>query len=115
MCLSSNVHTGTVASLEDHPFPHFLRAGFRVTLNTDNRLMSGVTLTDEYLLAHRTFGLTLTELERVTANAINAAFHPYWERRRILHARIEPGFAAARAEALAAGLDPGPPLGGEDA
>lgn len=115
MCLSSNVHTGTVPSLEEHPFPHFLRAGFRVTLNTDNRLMSGVTLTDEYLLAHRAFGLTLTELERVTANAINAAFHPYWERRRILHARIEPGFAAARAEALAAGLDPGPPLGSEDA
>lgn len=115
MCLSSNVHTGTVPTLEEHPFPHFLRAGFRVTLNTDNRLMSGVTLTDEYLLAHRAFGLTLTELERVTANAINAAFHPYWERRRILHARIEPGFAAARAEALAAGLDPGPPLGSEDA
>jgi len=115
LCLSSNVHTGTVPSLEEHPFPHLLRAGFRVTLNTDNRLMSGVTLTDEYLLAHRTFDLTLTELERVTANAINAAFHPYWERRRILHERIEPGFEQAREEAEAAGLDPGPPLGRSEA
>ena len=97
------------------PFPHLLRAGFRVTLNTDNRLMSGVTLTDEYLLAHRTFDLTLTELERVTANAINAAFHPYWDRRRILHERIEPGFEQAREEAEAAGLDPGPPLGRSEA
>lgn len=110
MCLSSNVQTGAVPDLASHPFPHFLREGFRVTINTDNRLMSGTTMTDEYLLAHQEYGLSLSELERLAVNGINAAFHDYWERRRILHERIEPGYATARRELADLGLDPGPSL-----
>src|SRR6187397_3428821 len=53
ICLTSNVQTRAAASLESHPLPEYLRRGLNVVLNTDNRLMSGVTLTDEYLLASR--------------------------------------------------------------
>jgi adenosine deaminase len=110
MCLSSNVHTGAVPDLASHPFPHFLREGFRVTINTDNRLMSGTTMTQEYLLAHQEYGLSLSELERLAVNGINAAFHDYWERRRILHERIAPGYAIAREELAELGMEAGPSL-----
>ena len=110
MCLSSNVQTGAVPDLASHPFPHFLREGFRVTINTDNRLMSNTTMTKEYGIAHREYGLNLAELERLAVNGINSAFHDYWERRRILHERIEPGYAAARAELEKLGIESGHPL-----
>lgn len=97
-CLQSNVHTGAVATLEDHPFPYFLREGYRVTLNTDNRLMSHTTMTDEFRVAVDTFGCTLRDLERVTVNAMNAAFFPYAERHRIIDERIEPVYFALRDE-----------------
>src|SRR6266850_3541185 len=69
-CLTSNVHTCAVPSLEEHPFAIFYRYKFRVTLNTDNRLMSAITLTDEYRTAAKTFGLNLADLERITINTI---------------------------------------------
>ncbi|MEM9799719.1 MAG: adenosine deaminase [Planctomycetota bacterium] len=97
-CLQSNVHTGAVATLADHPFPYFLREGYRVTLNTDNRLMSHTTMTDEFRVAVEHFGCDLADLERVTVNAMNAAFYPYADRHRILHERIEPGYRALRAD-----------------
>ena len=55
ICLTSNVHTGAVNSIDEHPFGIFYRYKFRVTLNTDDRLMSGITLTDEYLYCGRAF------------------------------------------------------------
>src|SRR6266481_2455581 len=58
ICLTSNIHTGAVQKLEEHPFDIFHKYRFRVTLNTDNRLMSGITLTDEYQTAAKVFGLT---------------------------------------------------------
>ncbi len=94
MCLSSNVHTGATASLADHPFPHFLRLGYRVTLNTDNRLMSRTTLTDEYALAVEHFGCSLEELERIALNSMRSAFSPYFDRIRIIEERVRPGYAA---------------------
>ncbi len=96
ICLSSNVHTGACERIESHPFPIFLRSGFRVSLNTDNRLMSHTTLSAEYLLAVKTFGLDITDLERLSVNAMNAAFYPYAERKRVVLERILPGFAKAR-------------------
>ena len=80
MCLSSNVHTHTVASLPEHPFRTYLRAGVAVTLNTDSRLVDGITLTDEYFAAHTVLGLTREELARVTLNACESAFLPEFER-----------------------------------
>ena len=59
ICLSSNVQTGAVASLDEHPFRYLLRHNFRITLNTDNRLMSGTTCTEEHWLAHQHFGVDL--------------------------------------------------------
>jgi len=96
ICLSSNVHTGACARIEDHPFPYFLSHGYRVTLNTDNRLMSNTTLSKEFALAVATFGLELKDLERLTVNAMNAAFYPYAERKRVVHERILPVYQKLR-------------------
>src|SRR5579871_2691447 len=80
ICLTSNVQTGAVRSLEEHPFGYFFKYRFRVTLNTDNRLMSGITLTDEYRTAADMFGLNMTDLERITINGMKSAFAPYKQR-----------------------------------
>ena len=97
-CLQSNLHTGAVKSIKEHPFPYLLRQGYRVTLNTDNRLMSHTTMTDEFRVAVEQFGCTLDDLERVTVNAMNAAFFPYAERHRIIDERIAPAYAALKQE-----------------
>jgi adenosine deaminase len=99
MCLSSNVHTGAVDSLKNHPFPLYFRRGFRVTLNTDDRLMSGISLTSEFELAVREFGLTLDDLEKITINSIKSAFIPFDERLRLIYNVIKPGYQAVRAAA----------------
>ncbi len=101
ICLSSNVHTGAAPSIEKHPFGLYFEQKFRVTLNTDNRLMSRTTQTAELLAAHRAFGLTLGDLEKLTINAMKSAFIPYDRRCDIIYNRIKPGFKAA-AERLAA-------------
>lgn len=97
VCLSSNVHTGAVKRIELHPFQYFLREGYRVTLNTDNRLMSRTSMTDELMVAVEEFGCTLDDLERITVNGMKAAFHPYAGRRKTIEERILPGYAEARA------------------
>lgn len=97
MCLTSNVHTGAVKSLEEHPFGVYYRYKFRVTLNTDDRLMSNITLTDEYHTAVATFGLTVEELEKITINAMKSAFIPYKQRIRIIYDILKPGYAKAKA------------------
>jgi len=92
-CLTSNVHTAAVRSVEEHPFAIFYRYKFRVTLNTDNRLMSAITLSDEYRTAARIFNLDIDDLERITVNAMKSAFIPYRERTALIHEVIRPGFA----------------------
>jgi adenosine deaminase len=101
VCLSSNVHTGAAGSLEGHPFPHYFRKGFRVTLNTDNRLMSRTTMTDECMLAVEHFGLSLEELEKLAINGMKSAFAHYDERIRVIFERIKPGYAKLREELAA--------------
>jgi adenosine deaminase len=88
MCLTSNLHTHAVASIEEHPFKQYLDRGVVVTLNTDGRLVDGVTLTDEYFLAHSALGLTRPELARVTLNACESAFLPEYERVALI-ARVQ--------------------------
>jgi len=80
MCLTSNVHTHTVPSLAEHPFKRYLDRGVIVTLNTDGRLMDGVSLTDEYFTAQSVLGLTKADLARVTLNACESAFLPDFEK-----------------------------------
>jgi adenosine deaminase len=96
ICLTSNLHTGAVPSILEHPFDIYFRYRFRVMLNTDDRLMSNITLTDEYALAAQTFHLTMDDLEKLTINAMKSAFVPYKERIRIIYDVLKPGFVRAR-------------------
>ena len=96
ICLTSNVHTGAVKSLPEHPFAMFYRYKFRLSLNTDDRLMSNITLTDEYNTAAETFGLKLEDLEKLAINAMKSAFVPYKQRIAIIYDILKPGFAKAK-------------------
>src|SRR5881227_4306405 len=80
MCLTSNVHTHTVATIAQHPLKRYLDRGVVVTLNTDGRLVDGVSLTDEYFLAHTVGGLAQEDLARVVLNACESAFLPEFEK-----------------------------------
>ena len=100
MCLLSNLHTGACPSLEEHPFATFFRRGFRVCLNTDDRLMSDTTMTKETTLATEMFNLSLAELEKLSLNAMKSAFAPFDKRLRIIFDTIKPEFAKVRAGLL---------------
>jgi adenosine deaminase len=100
MCPSSNVQTGAVTSIERHPLRLLRQLQFRVTVNTDNRLMSQVSLSSEFELLAREFGYGLADVEWLTINAMKSAFAPFDERLRLINTIIKPGFAAARAESL---------------
>jgi len=80
MCLTSNLHTHTVSALAEHPFKRYLDRGVVVTLNTDGRLVDGVSLSDEYFLAHAQGGLAREDLARVVLNACESAFLPEFEK-----------------------------------
>jgi adenosine deaminase len=101
ICLLSNVHTGATPSLEQHPFKILYQEKFRVTLNTDNRLMSNTTMTREFTAAAETFGLTLDDFERITINAMKSSFLPYDQRLEVIYKKLKPGYARVR-ESLAA-------------
>jgi adenosine deaminase len=84
ICLISNVHTGAAASLVEHPFKILFQEKFRVTLNTDNRLMSDTNMVKEFQAAAETFGLGVDDFEKITINAMKSAFVPYTERCQII-------------------------------
>lgn len=96
ICLLSNVHTGATPSLEQHPFKIFYQKKFRVTLNTDNRLMSNTTMTQEFEAAAETFGLTLDDFEKITINAMKSAFLPYGRRCDLIYNTLKPGYVRIR-------------------
>ena len=96
ICLLSNVHTGAARSLSEHPFKIFFQEKFRVTLNTDNRLMSDTTMTREFEAAQDTFGLSLENFEKITINAMKSAFLPYGQRCDFIYSVIKPGYAKVR-------------------
>jgi adenosine deaminase len=93
---SSNVQTGAYPSLAEHPVDRLHRLGFAVTLNTDNRLMSGVSLTSEFTDVAATFGWTWDDVRTVTERALAVAFVPDEERARLLDEVVRPGYAALR-------------------
>jgi adenosine deaminase len=96
MCLFSNLHTGACKNLEEHPFGLFFRNGFRVCLNTDDRLMSDTTMTKETELATRLFDLSLADLERLNMNAMKSAFAHFDQRVDLVFNSIKTGYAALR-------------------
>jgi adenosine deaminase len=96
ICLISNVHTGAARSLAEHPFGIFFKEKFRVTLNTDNRLMSDTNMSKEFEAARDTFRLTLDDFEKITINAMKSAFLPYDKRIDFIYSVIKPGYAKVR-------------------
>ncbi|MBK8248630.1 MAG: adenosine deaminase [Gemmatimonadetes bacterium] len=89
ICLTSNVQTHATSSYAAHPLQRYMEQGMRVVLNTDNRLMSGVNLVDEYEVAARTFGLGFDELAGLALNGFDAAFLPEADRARLRAAAVE--------------------------
>jgi adenosine deaminase len=100
MCPTSNVNTGAAPSIAEHPLGLLRRLRFRVTVNTDNRLMSGVNLTDEFIKLSEAFGYDLDDMEWLTLNAMKSAFWPFEQRLRIINEQIKPGYAKLRAAHL---------------
>ncbi len=96
LCPSSNVQTGAVASLDEHPFDLLARLRFRVTVNTDNRLMSATTMSEEMVRLATTFGYGWDDLERFTINAMKSAFIPFPDRLRVIEEVVKPGYARLR-------------------
>jgi adenosine deaminase len=93
VCPTSNVHTAAAPSIAEHPFGLLHRLGFRVTVNTDNRLMSGVTLSGELAALDAAFDLGLAGLEALQVAAAESLFAPVDDRRRLVAEVIRPGFA----------------------
>lgn len=100
MCPTSNVHTGAVRTLAEHPIELLRRLRFRVTLNTDNRLMSGVTMTSEMAALCRVFRWGFADLEWLTLNAMKSAFYAFDHRLALIDGVIKPRYAALTAEAV---------------
>jgi adenosine deaminase len=93
LCPSSNVQTGAVNSIAEHPFDLLARARFRVTVNTDNRLMSDTFMSREMHRLVEAFGYGWSDLERFTINAMKSAFIPFDERLAIIDEVIKPRYA----------------------
>ena len=93
MCPSSNVQTGAAPSIAEHPIGLLRRLQFRVTVNTDNRLMSQTSMTREMTLLAEAFGYGWADLQWFTVNAMKSAFIGFDERLAIINAQIKPGYA----------------------
>ncbi|MEU2733800.1 adenosine deaminase [Streptomyces griseoviridis] len=93
MCPTSNLQTGAATSIAEHPITALKDLGFRVTLNTDNRLVSGTTMTREMALLVEHAGWTARDLRTVTVNALKSAFLPYDERTALIEDVVLPGYA----------------------
>ncbi len=93
ICPTSNVQTGAAASIAEHPFGQLAALGFRVTINTDNRLMSATSMSQEMALLTDAFGYTRADLGKFTVNAMKSAFLPFDERLTLINEVIKPGYA----------------------
>ena len=94
MCPSSNLQTGAAASIGEHPIGVLTKLRFRVTVNTDNRLMSGTTMSREFELLAEAFGYDLDDMRWFTINAMKSAFLPFDERLDLIERVVKPGYAA---------------------
>jgi len=84
ICMTSNIHTGSVKTYENHPFKFYYDYGLRVTLNTDNRLISNTSLTKEFMLAHQYFNLKIPDFKEIIINGFKSAFLPHRDRTNMI-------------------------------
>jgi len=98
LCPTSNVNTGVCESIADHPIGLLRRLRFRVTVNTDNRLMSNTSMSNEMIQLHEAFGWGLNDFEWLTINGMKSAFAAFPERLRIINGLIKPRYALLHAE-----------------
>jgi len=84
ICLTSNIHTKAVSSISKHPFKHYMNEKVRVTLNTDNRLISNTSLSNEYEIAINNFNLNENEIRTIIVNGFKSAFLPHNKRRELI-------------------------------
>jgi adenosine deaminase len=94
MCPTSNLQTGAADSIAAHPITLLKDLRFRVTVNTDNRLMSGTSMSREMQLLVDEAGWTLADLRWATINAMKSAFIPFDERLELIESVVKPGYAA---------------------
>jgi adenosine deaminase len=99
LCPTSNVNTGVCESIAEHPIGMLRRLRFRVTVNTDNRLMSNTSMSKEMSKLRDAFGWDLTDFEWLTINGMKSAFAPFPERLRVINGLIKPRYALLHAEA----------------
>jgi adenosine deaminase len=98
LCPTSNVHVGAAPSIAEHPIGLLTRLRFRVTVNTDNRLMSDTSLSREFLQLAATFGWDLDDMRWATINAMKSAFLPFDERLHLINRVIKPGYSMLGAD-----------------
>ena len=85
VCPTSNVHTGAAPSIAEHPVGLLRDLRFRVTVNTDNRLMSATSMSNEFAVCCQAFGWGWHQVQWLTINAMKSAFHPFDDRLRIIN------------------------------
>lgn len=100
MCPTSNLQTGAASSYAEHPIGLLRRLHFRATVNTDNRLMSGTSMSKEFEKLTEAFGYTLDDMQWFTVNGMKSAFIPFDERLAMINDVIKPGYAELKSEWL---------------
>lgn len=98
MCPTSNLQTGAAKSINTHPIGVLAKLRFRVTINTDNRLMSRTSMSNEMNLVVDAFDWTFQDLQRVTINALKSAFIPFDDRLKIIEEIVKPQYQKISAE-----------------
>jgi adenosine deaminase len=98
MCPSSNIQTGVATSFDDHPIGKLAKLRFRITVNTDNRLMSATSMSREMHELVKACDWNFLDLQRVTINALKSSFIPFEERLAIIEEIVKPGYARIAGE-----------------
>jgi adenosine deaminase len=98
LCPTSNLQTGAAKTYSEHPIGILAKLRFRVTLNTDNRLMSRTSMSNEMSECVKSFGWKFTDLQRVTVNALKSSFIPFEERLEIIEKVVKPAYGVISAE-----------------
>jgi len=84
MCISSNVQTGSVSSFESHPIKTYYELGLRVTINTDNLLVSDTTVSKEFMIANKYYGFDMNDFKEIIIYGFKSAFIPYNEKKKLV-------------------------------